>query len=42
MKIYRKGKIVTTMATEETAAIKHLDVHTAQVFGGVYFYLPLN
>lgn len=42
MKIYRKGKIITTMTTEETSAIKHLDVHTAQAFGGVYFYLPLN
>ena len=42
MKIYRKGKIITTMVTEETSAIKHLDIHTAQAFGGVYFYLPLN
>lgn len=42
MKIYHKGRTITTMATEETSAIKHLDIHTAQAFGGVYFYLPLN
>lgn len=42
MKIYSAGRIITTMATEETSAIKHLDIHTAQAFGGVYFYLPLT
>ena len=42
MKIYNRGRIVTTMTTEETSVIKHLDVHTAQAFGGVYFYLPLT
>lgn len=42
MKIYSAGRIVTTMTTEETAVIKHLDLHTSQAFGGVYFYLPLT
>lgn len=42
MKIYSKGKIVTTMTTEETSAVKHMNIHTTDAFGGVYFYLPLT
>lgn len=42
LKIYRDGKIVTTMTTEDTTILKQLHNHTQRVFGGTYFYLPLH
>jgi len=40
MKLYRKGKIVTTMTTEDTTIFKQLELHVREVFNGVYFYIP--
>lgn len=41
VKIYRGGKIVTTMTTEDTSILSQLNTHI-DTFGGSYFYLPLN
>lgn len=40
VKLYRKGKIVTTMTTEDTTIFKQLELHVREVFNGVYFYIP--
>lgn len=40
IKLYRKGKIVTTMTTEDTTIFRQLELHVRDVFNGVYFYIP--
>lgn len=40
VKLYRNGKIVTTMTTEDTTIFKQLDLHIRDIFNGVYFYIP--
>lgn len=40
MKLYRKGRIVTTMTTEDTSVIRQLELHIRDIFNGVYFYIP--
>lgn len=40
IKMYRQGKIVTTMTTEDTSIFKQLELHIREVFNGVYFYIP--
>lgn len=42
IKLYRKGKIVTTMTTEDTTIFKQLDLHLRDIFNGVYFYIPTH
>lgn len=42
MKMYRDGKIVATMTTEDTSIFKQFELHATKVFSGVYFYLPLS
>lgn len=42
MKLYRSGKIVGTMTTEDTTIFKQFELHATQIFGGAYFYLPVS